>query len=307
VSNAPFSIAADGASGPETLGAAARKTRRGRMRTLRFRSPRAIPGFGLTYGFVWLYLSLVILLPLAAVVLWAASLGPARILAIAMEPRTFAALKVSFGLSLAAAALNAVFGLIVAWALTRYRFPGRRLLDAAVDLPFALPTAVAGIALTAIYAPNGLVGSLLPFKVAFTPLGIFVALVFIGLPFVVRTLQPVLADVDRELEEASATLGATRMVTVFRVVLPTLLPSLMTGFALAFARAVGEYGSVIFIAGNIPYVSEIAPLLIIMRLEEFDYASATAIATIMLALSFALLLLINLIESWSRRRLGHAR
>lgn len=272
-----------------------------------FRAPSAIPGFGLTYGFVWFYLCLVILLPLAAVVLWAGSLGPAKLFQLASDGRTLAALRVSFGLSLAAAGLNAVFGLIVAWALTRYSFPGKRLLDAAVDLPFALPTAVAGIALSAIYAPNGMIGSIAPFKIAFTPLGIFVALVFIGLPFVVRTLQPVLADLDRELEEASATLGARRPTTLLRVILPTLAPALLTGFALAFARAVGEYGSVIFIAGNIPYVSEIAPLLIIMRLEEFDYGAATAIATIMLGISFLMLLAINLIEAWSRKRLGHGR
>ncbi|MFL1876593.1 sulfate ABC transporter permease subunit CysT [Hansschlegelia beijingensis] len=272
-----------------------------------FRAPSALPGFGLAYGFTWLYLGLIILLPLGAVVLWAGSLGPARLLTIATEPRTLAALKLSFGLSLAAAALNAVFGLLLAWVLTRYEFPGRRLVDAAVDLPFALPTAVAGIALSAIYAPNGWVGSLVPFKIAYTPLGVFVALVFIGLPFVVRTVQPVLADVDHALEEAAATLGAGRARTVFSVVLPILGPALLTGFALAFARAVGEYGSVIFIAGNIPYVSEIAPLLIVMRLEEFDYAGATAIATAMLALSFAILLLVNLIEAWSRRRLGHGR
>ncbi|MBB3974623.1 sulfate ABC transporter permease subunit CysT [Hansschlegelia beijingensis] len=272
-----------------------------------FRAPSALPGFGLAYGFTWLYLGLIILIPLGAVVLWAGSLGPARLLAIATEPRTLAALKLSFGLSLAAAALNAVFGLLLAWVLTRYDFPGRRLVDAAVDLPFALPTAVAGIALSAIYAPNGWVGALVPFKIAYTPLGVFVALVFIGLPFVVRTVQPVLADVDQALEEAAATLGAGRARTVFSVVLPILGPALLTGFALAFARAVGEYGSVIFIAGNIPYVSEIAPLLIVMRLEEFDYAGATAIATAMLALSFAILLLVNLIEAWSRRRLGHGR
>ena len=277
------------------------------MSRMRFREPSAIPGFGLTYGFVWLYLSLVVLIPLAAVVLWASSLGPARILQIATQPHTFAALRLSFGLSLLAAALNAVFGLIVAWVLTRYSFPMKRLIDAAVDLPFALPTAVAGIALSAIYAPNGWVGSIAPFKIAYTPIGIFIALVFIGLPFVVRTLQPVLVDLDRELEEASATLGAKRTTTVFRVILPTLIPPLLTGFALAFARAVGEYGSVIFIAGNIPGVSEIAPLLIITRLEQFDYAGATAIATIMLALSFIVLLVVNLIEAWSRKRLGHGR
>ncbi|HVI30114.1 sulfate ABC transporter permease subunit CysT [Hansschlegelia sp.] len=272
-----------------------------------FRAPSALPGFGLAYGFTWLYLGLVILLPLAAVVLWAASLGPARLFAIALEPRTLAALKLSFGLSLAAAALNVVFGLLLAWVLTRYEFPGRRLVDAAVDLPFALPTAVAGIALSAIYAPNGWVGSLVPFRIAYTQLGVFVALVFIGLPFVVRTVQPVLADLDHALEEAAATLGAGRARTIVSVVLPILGPALLTGFALAFARAVGEYGSVIFIAGNIPYVSEIAPLLIVMRLEEFDYAGATAIATAMLALSFAILLFVNLIEAWSRRRLGHGR
>lgn len=283
-----------------------------------FRTPSAIPGFGLTYGFVWLYLSIIILIPLGAVVLWASSLGPAKLIEILSRSDTFAALRLSFSLSLLAAALNAVFGLIVAWVLTRYSFPGRRLLDAAVDLPFALPTAVAGIALTAIYAQNGWVGSLFaqgslwasvfgPLKIAYTPLGIFVALVFIGLPFVVRTLQPVLIDLDRELEEASATLGARRPTTLLRVVLPTLFPALLTGFALAFARAVGEYGSVIFIAGNIPGVSEIAPLLIITRLEQFDYAGATAIATAMLALSFVILLLVNLTEAWSRRRLGHVR
>ncbi|MDR4306426.1 sulfate ABC transporter permease subunit CysT [Chelatococcus sambhunathii] len=283
-----------------------------------FRTPSAIPGFGLTYGFVWLYLSIIILIPLGAVVLWAASLGPAKLVAILTRPDTFSALRLSFGLSLLAAGVNAVFGLIVAWVLTRYSFPGRRFFDAAVDLPFALPTAVAGIALTAIYAQNGWVGSLFapgslwasvfgPLKIAYTPLGIFVALVFIGLPFVVRTLQPVLVDLDKELEEASATLGARRPTTLFKVILPTLAPALLTGFALAFARAVGEYGSVIFIAGNIPGVSEIAPLLIITRLEQFDYGGATAIATAMLALSFVILLLVNFTEAWSRKRLGHVR
>ncbi|MFC7054263.1 sulfate ABC transporter permease subunit CysT [Hansschlegelia quercus] len=266
-----------------------------------------MPGFGAALGFTWLYLAVVILVPLGAVVLWTGSLGPERLWQIASDARVGHALRLSFGLSLAAAAVNAVFGLIVAWALTRYDFPGRRLIDAAVDLPFALPTAVAGIALASIYAPNGWVGSIIPFKVAFTPAGIFVALVFIGLPFIVRTLQPVLADLDREVEEAAATLGASRAWALLKVVLPTLLPALLTGFALAFARAVGEYGSVIFIAGNIPYVSEIAPLLIVMRLEEFDYGSATAVATIMLALSFAILLFVNLVEAWSRKRLGHGR
>ena len=223
--------------------------------------------------------------------------------------RTLAALRVSFVVSFFAAAINVVFGLIVAWVLVRYRFPGRRLLDAIVDLPFALPTAVAGIALTAIYARNGWIGSLLAplgIKVAYTPLGIGIALVFIGLPFVVRTVQPVLEDFEREIEEAAASLGASRRQTVFGVMLPALLPAILTGFALAFARAVGEYGSVIFIAGNIPYVSEIAPLLIIIKLEEFNYTGATAIATIMLAISFLTLLAINLLQAYSRRRFGHA-
>ncbi|MTW18611.1 sulfate ABC transporter permease subunit CysT [Rhodoplanes serenus] len=276
--------------------------------SVRFRRPSALPGFGLTFGFATLYLSLIVLIPLAALVLRASGLGLDGIWRIATMPRVLAALQVSFGLSFAAAAVNAVFGLVVAWVLTRYRFPGRRLLDAMVDLPFALPTAVAGIALAAIYAPNGWIGSLLaPFgiKVAFTPLGIFVALVFIGLPFVVRTVQPVLADLDREIEEASATLGATRRQTVLRVVLPSLLPAVLTGFALAFGRAVGEYGSVIFIAGNMPFRSEIVPLLIVIQLEEFNYAGATAIAAIMLAIAFVSLLAINLLQAWSRRRFGH--
>jgi sulfate transport system permease protein len=237
-----------------------------------------------------------------------ASLSFADFWRIAMDARTLAALRLSFGASFFAALVNAVFGLIVAWVLVRYRFPGRRILDAMVDLPFALPTAVAGIALTALYAPNGWVGRLLDplgVKVAYTPIGVFVALVFIGLPFVVRTLQPVLEELDLEQEEAAATLGAARRQTLTRIVLPTLLPALLTGFALALARAVGEYGSVIFIAGNIPYVSEIAPLLIVIRLTEYDYAAATAIATIMLAISFVLLLLINVLQAWSRRRFAH--
>jgi sulfate transport system permease protein len=225
-----------------------------------------------------------------------------------MDPRTLAALKLSFGASFLAAGINAVFGLIVAWVLVRYDFPGRRLLDAFVDLPFALPTAVAGIALTALYAPNGWIGSLLAplgIKVAYTPVGIVIALVFIGLPFVVRTLQPVMEEIDREVEEAAATLGASRFLTLRRVILPTLLPPLLTGFALALARAVGEYGSVIFIAGNIPFVSEIAPLLIVVKLQEFNYPAATAVATLMLLISFALLLVINLTQAWSRRRFGN--
>ena len=272
-----------------------------------FRKPSVIPGFGLTLGFTVTYLTLIILIPLAGIAWRAASLGWEDFLAIAADERTLAALRVSFGASLIAAAVNVVFGTLVAWVLVRYRFPGRRIVDAAIDLPFALPTAVAGIALAAIYAPNGWMGQMLGsfgIKAAFTPTGIVIALIFIGLPFVVRTVQPVMEEIDREVEEASATLGASRLQTVSRVLLPGLAPAVLTGFALAFARAVGEYGSVIFIAGNIPYVSEIAPLLIVIRLEEFNYAGATAIAALMLALSFAMLFAINLIQAWSRRRYG---
>lgn len=274
----------------------------------RFRTPSVIPGFGLTLGFTIFYLTLIILIPLSGVAWRAADLGWAEFRAIATDERTLKALRISFGASLIAALVNVVFGTIVAWVLVRYRFPGRRIVDAAVDLPFALPTAVAGISLAAIYAPNGWVGQFLAplgIKAAFTPLGIVIALVFIGLPFVVRTVQPVMEEIDREVEEAAATLGANRFQTIRRVILPGLGPAVLTGFALAFARAVGEYGSVIFIAGNIPYVSEIAPLLIVIRLEEFNYAGATAIAAIMLIISFAMLFAINLIQAWSRRRYGH--
>lgn len=273
------------------------------------RKPSVIPGFGMALGFTLSYLAAIVLIPLAGLAWRSASLGWDEFWAIATEQRILNALQISFGASLIAATVNAIFGVVIAWVLTRYRFPGRRVLDAIVDLPFALPTAVAGIALTSLYAPNGWLGSLLAplgIKVAFTPLGIVVALIFIGLPFVVRTAQPVMAEIDREIEEAAATLGASRWTTIGRVIMPTLAPAILTGFALAFARAVGEYGSVIFIAGNIPYVSEIAPLLIVIRLEEFDYAGATALAAIMLAISFAMLLLINLIQVWSRRRFGHA-
>jgi sulfate transport system permease protein len=273
-----------------------------------FRRPSVIPGFGLTLGFTIAYLTLIILIPLSGVAWRTSELGWADFWAIATDERTLKALRISFGASLIAAIVNVVFGTLVAWVLVRYRFPGRRIVDAAVDLPFALPTAVAGIALAAIYAPNGWVGQLLAplgIKAAFTPLGIVIALVFIGLPFVVRTVQPVMEEIDREVEEAAATLGANRFQTVFRVLLPGLAPAVLTGFALAFARAVGEYGSVIFIAGNIPYVSEIAPLLIVIRLEEFNYAGATAIAAIMLIISFAMLFAINLIQAWSRRRYGY--
>jgi len=274
-----------------------------------WRRPSIIPGFGLAFGITLSYLGIIVLVPLAALVARASGLGPERFFEIATDPRVLAALRLSFGASFVAAAINAVFGLLVAWVLVRYRFPGRKLLDATVDLPFALPTAVAGIALAALYAGNGWVGQFfqpLGIKIAYTPAGVVVALVFIGLPFVVRTVQPVLEELDREREEAAATLGATRRQTIARVVLPSLAPALMTGFALAFARAVGEYGSVIFIAGNIPYVSEIAPLLIVIKLEEFDYAGATAVAAVMLAISFLMLFVINLIQAWSRRRFGDA-
>ncbi len=271
--------------------------------------PSALPGFGITFGFTVTYLSLIVLIPLAVLVWRASGLGLDGIWRVATTPRVTAALETSFVLSAVSALVNALFGMIVAWVLTRYRFPGRQILDAAVDLPFALPTAVAGIALAALYAPNGWIGALFEpwgIKIAFTPLGIFIALVFIGLPFVVRTVQPILQDLDREIEEASATLGATRRQTFLRVVLPVLAPALLTGIALAFARAVGEYGSVIFIAGNMPFKSEIAPLLIVAKLEEYDYAGASAIATIMLAISFAALLAINLLQALSRRRLVDA-
>jgi len=236
------------------------------------------------------------------------SLGWAEFWHLALDPRTLAALRVSFVTALIAAVINSVFGLVLAWVLVRYRFPGKRLIDSMIDLPFALPTAVAGIALSTLYAPNVWVGGLLaPYdiKIAYTPLGIVVALIFIGLPFVVRTVEPVLADLDKELEEAAATLGAKRLQTVLRVVLPQLVPAILTGFALALARGIGEYGSVVFIAGNIPFVSEIAPLLIVIRLEEFNYGAATAVAALMLMISFAMLLTINLIQAWSRRRFGH--
>ena len=270
---------------------------------------RSLPGFGLSLGFTLAYLSLIVLVPLAAVFLKTSGMSAASFWQAVASPRVLASYRLSFGASLLAAAINTVFGFLLAWSLVRYRFPGKRIVDALVDLPFALPTAVAGIALTALYAKNGWLGQYLEplgIKVAFTPLGVLVALIFIGLPFVVRTVQPVLEDLDTEIEEAAACLGAKRWQTMRRVVLPTLLTALLTGFALAFARAVGEYGSVIFIAGNIPFVSEIAPLLIVIRLEEFDYAGAAAIATVMLAISFAALLVINGVQAYSRWRLGDA-
>ncbi|WP_370467480.1 sulfate ABC transporter permease subunit CysT [Geminicoccus harenae] len=249
------------------------------------------------------YLSLIVLIPLAAMFVRSLGDGPAHFLSVATDPRTLAALRLSFGGALIAALINLVMGMLVAWVLVRYPFPGKRLLDAAVDLPFALPTAVAGITLTALFAGDGWIGQFLEplgLQVAFTPVGVVVAMVFIGLPFVVRTVEPVLADFEKEVEEAAATLGASRLQTVVRVILPSILPAALTGFALAFARAVGEYGSVIFIAGNMPYQSEIAPLLIVIRLEEFDYSGAAAVGVLMLLGAFLLLLLINLLQAWSR-------
>ncbi|WP_377295819.1 sulfate ABC transporter permease subunit CysT [Rhizobium sp. SGZ-381] len=270
-----------------------------------WRQPSILPGFGLTLGYTVLYLTLIILVPLAALVWRSTGIGWDAFWALAFDQRTLLALRVSFGAALIAAAINVIFGVVVAWVLVRYQFPGRRLLDAIIDLPFALPTAVAGISLAALYAPKGWIGQIfapLGIRIAFTPLGIVIALIFVGLPFVVRTVQPVMAELDREMEEAAATLGASRLQTLTRIVLPTLVPAILTGFALAFARAVGEYGSVIFIAGNVPYVSEIAPLLIVIRLEEFNYAGATSIACIMLIISFVMLLIINMLQMWSRRR-----
>jgi sulfate transport system permease protein len=271
---------------------------------LLLRRHSVLPGFDLALGFTLLYLSFIVLIPLAAAFLKTATMTWPAFWDAVSSPRVVASYRLTFGASFAAALLNAAFGLLVAWVLVRYRFPARRLVDALVDLPFALPTAVAGIALTALYAGNGWIGSLLPFKVSFTPLGVFVALTFIGLPFVVRTVQPVLEDLQREVEEAAATLGADRWQTFTRVIFPTLTPALLTGFALAFARALGEYGSVIFIAGNMPMVSEITPLLIITKLEQYDYTGATAIAVVMLVAAFGLLLAINALQAWTRRRQG---
>lgn len=272
-------------------------------------SHRVLPGFSLTLGYTLFYLALIVLIPLGTVLLKALTLNWEQFWLVVGAPRVVASYRVSFGLSLLAATINALFGLILAWVLVRYHFPGKRILDALLDLPFALPTAVAGIALTAIYSSKGSLGQWLEplgIKVAFTPLGILVALIFIGLPFVVRTLQPVLEDLGSELEEAAASLGANRRQTMAFVVLPAILPALLTGFALAFARAIGEYGSVIFIAGNVPMVSEITPLLIITKLEQYDYPGATAIALVMLSVSFTLLFLINGLQFWAEHRHGRA-
>lgn len=269
------------------------------------RRASVIPGFGLTLGFTIFYLSLIVLIPLAGVFFKSADLGWSGFWNVVTAPRVLAALKLSFGAALIGALINAVFGTLVAWVFVRYRFPAKRFFDAIIDLPFALPTAVAGIALTALYAGNGWVGQFLEplgVKVAYTPLGVIVACTFIGLPFVVRTVQPVLEEAEKELEEAAASLGATRLQTILKVIGPTILPGILTGFTLAFARAAGEYGSIIFIAGNMPMVSEIAPLLIIIKLEEFDYAGASAVAVAMLMLSLVLLLAINALQIWARSR-----
>ena len=274
------------------------------------RSFQVLPGFNLTLGYTLFYLSIIVLIPLSAVFIKTASLGLAQFWDVVTTPRVLASYRLSFGASLLAAAINAVFGLALAWALVRYSFPGKKLVDALIDLPFALPTAVAGIALTALYAPNGWLGSALEplgIKVAFTPLGVLVALVFIGLPFVVRTVQPILEDLDTELEEAAASLGARRWQAFRYGTLPILGPALLAGCALASARAVGEYGSVIFIAGNIPMVSEITPLMIITKLEQYDYAGATAIAVVMLLFSFVLLLAINGLQAWTEKATGRNR
>lgn len=279
------------------------------VRPFALKTPTPMPGWGISVGIMVTMLSIVVLIPMA-VLLWRGfvGFGLPGIWDVVNRPRVWSALALSFRAALVASLFNLVFGVLLAWVLVRYHFPGKRIIDAAVDLPFALPTAVAGIALTAIYAPNGVLGSVVSdtfgIRVAYTELGIWIALIFVGLPFVVRTVQPVIEEIDRETEEASATLGAGRWHTLSHVVLPMLAPAALTGFALALARSVGEYGSVIFIAGNLPGLTEIAPLLIVIRLEEFDYDGAVAIAIAMLAISFALLLAINLIQIWSRRRMG---
>jgi sulfate transport system permease protein len=270
-------------------------------------SKRVLPGFHITLGFSILYLSLIVLIPLSALVFKTFTLSWEQFWTAVTAPRVMASYRLTFGASLIAAVVNAVFGLLVAWVLVRYKFPGKRIVDALVDLPFALPTAVAGISLTALLAGNGWIGQLLEphgIKLAFTPAGIVIALIFIGLPFVVRTVQPVLEDAEKELEEAATSLGATRLQTFTKVIFPSIAPALLTGFAMAFARAIGEYGSVIFIAGNMPMISEITPLIIIGKLEQYDYAGATAVALVMLVISFVLLLVINGLQAWQRRRAG---
>jgi sulfate transport system permease protein len=272
---------------------------------MKLRQRRVLPGFGLSLGFTIFYLSVIVLIPLSALIIRPIELGPAGFWAVISTPRVLASLRLSFGMAAVAAVIDSFFGFIIAWVLVRYRFPGRGLLDALIDLPFALPTAVAGIALSALYAPNGWIGSLLiPYgiRIAYTPWGVLVAMTFIGLPFTVRTLQPVMSEQSQDVEEVAATLGATRGQTIARVVVPMLLPALLTGAAMAFARGVGEYGSIIFLAGNLPMVSEIAPLLIITKLEQYDYAGAAAIGVVMLVAAFVMLLALNALQSWSARR-----
>ena len=269
------------------------------------KKPNVIPGFGLTLGITLSYLSLLVIIPLSALMIKASGLGLGGFLTIMTEPRVLAAFKLSFGAAFIASLINAVFGLLLAWVLVRYSFPGKKLIDAFVDFPFALPTAVAGIALTSMYAKSGWIGTFFDdfgIRIAFTPIGIIIALTFIGLPFVVRTVQPVLQDLEKDVEEAAASLGANRLQTFLKIILPSLFPSLLTGFALALARAVGEYGSVVFISGNMPMRTEILPLLIVTRLEQYDTIGATAIATLMLLASFLMLLIINLLQSWSQQK-----
>jgi sulfate/thiosulfate transport system permease protein len=273
-------------------------------------SRRVLPGFNLTLGYTLFYLSIIVLIPLAALIVKTLSLTWDQFVGAVTAPRVMASYRLTFGASLIAACVNAVFGLLIAWVLVRYTFPAKKIVDALVDLPFALPTAVAGIALTALLAGNGWVGQYfepLGIKLAFSPNGVVIALIFIGLPFVVRTVQPVLEDLEKELEEAAACLGASRLQTFIKVIFPAIFPALSTGFAMAFARAVGEYGSVIFIAGNMPMVSEITPLIIIGKLEQYDYAGATAVATVMLVISFVMLLVINALQGWQRKQTGAAQ
>ncbi|MCM0759696.1 sulfate ABC transporter permease subunit CysT [Sporomusa sphaeroides DSM 2875] len=277
------------------------------LKSLTITKHSILPGFGLTMGFTMLYIGLLVLIPLSTIILTAAGIGWAQFWEIVTAPRLVASYKLSFGASLIAASINAVFGLLVAWVLVRYSFPGKRIIDGLVDLPFALPTAVAGITLTTLYAPNGWIGShlaLLGIKGAYSPLGVVIALTFIGLPFVVRMVQPVLQTLDKEVEEAAASLGAGRLQTFTRIILPEIFPALLTGFALAFARALGEYGSVVFISGNMPMKTEITPLLIMTKLEQYDYSGASAIAAVMLFVSFILLFVINLLQWWQGRRHG---
>ena len=273
--------------------------------TLKKKPARIIPGFHLSLGYTMLYVSLLVLLPLSMIFINTMSLSWSEFFDIVSDPRAVASYKLSFGTALAAGLLNVVFGTIIAWVLVRYHFPFKRIIDGLVDLPFALPTAVAGIALTSLYAPNGWIGQFFDFKIAFTPLGIIIALTFIGLPFVVRTVQPVLQNISAEVEEASASLGATRLQTFIKVIFPELTPAILTGFSLAFARALGEYGSVVFIAGNMPMKTEITPLIIMTKLEQYDYAGATAIASVMLVTSFVLLLTINIMQWLANRRFVH--